>query len=125
MNNQLKFCVPGRPRPQGSKRIVQGRLIECSRGLPGWRKSVTMAAIAARQQAGGEWPILGPTILELRFHMTRPWTSKPDIDKLARSILDALVQAGVLKDDAQVVALMAYKLPADSSEEGAVVEVYA
>ena len=42
--------------------------------------------------------------------------SKPDIDNVVKSVLDSLVMAGVLRDDVQVVELMARSVYASKSE---------
>jgi crossover junction endodeoxyribonuclease RusA len=48
----------------------------------------------------------------------------PDVDKLARSTLDALRMGGAYRDDAQVVKLHAFKVYADQGEEpGAVIRI--
>lgn len=117
--------VPGLPRPQGSKKAFQHKggaivLMEMSKGLRPWRDSV-MAAV----QAEG-WHtdplIVGPVQLQLLFVLPRPkhhyrtgrfahelkpasphWHSHtPDASKLQRAVEDALVQAGALRDDAQI-----------------------
>ena len=48
---------------------------------------------------------------------------KPDIDKLQRSTLDALGEAGVWRDDSQVVDIRAWKSYADNETPGAVITV--
>jgi len=48
--------------------------------------------------------------------------SKPDIDNVAKSVLDSLVMAGVIRDDKQVVELFVRSVYA-SKEEGPCVEV--
>jgi Holliday junction resolvase RusA-like endonuclease len=53
----------------------------------------------------------------------RMWrTSKPDIDNVAKAVLDALVKAGVIRDDTLVVSLSAQSLYA-SRVEGPCVEL--
>lgn len=44
MPRQLKFAVHGIPRPQGSKSLIRGVMVEASVGLPAWRSAVTKAA---------------------------------------------------------------------------------
>lgn len=123
MSDLLTMFVPGRPRPKGSKRIARGRLIESSRGLRQWREALALAALAARQDAGGEWPITDAAKVGMVFYVRRI-TSKPDIDKLARAVLDALVEAGILADDSIVVHLEVWKWTAGDSEgEGVSVRV--
>lgn len=65
-----------------------------------------------------------PVLVHLSFRLPRPKTTtrkkpsvRPDIDKLSRAVLDALVEAGVVKDDGQVTTLIAEKLYADPEHE--------
>lgn len=53
---------------------------------------------------------------------TRPWT-KPDLDKLLRSTLDALGEAGLWADDSRVAVVLAEKQYADHRPPGAVIDV--
>ncbi len=50
-------------------------------------------------------------------------TTKPDLDKLERAILDALTKSGVIKDDALVVDLVASKHYADENRPGVLIEL--
>jgi crossover junction endodeoxyribonuclease RusA len=62
-------------------------------------------------------PASRPEVLRTRKQMDywlRPWR-KPDLDKLTRSILDALTGV-VLDDDAQIVRLLAEKVYARTGE---------
>ena len=129
----LNFFVPGRPAPQGSKKSVgRGRFVEASKYLPAWRKAVTEFAIYAATEHSWE-PLHGPVTLEVVFYIERPSTINvnkrphpvvpPDIDKLVRGVSDALSDAGVWGDDAQVVKLVAFKRYADNHEQGAFVSV--
>jgi Holliday junction resolvase RusA-like endonuclease len=116
----------GQPKPKGSLRHVgKGRLVEQIKDGPAWRTTVKDAAVtthraywAARQfrPAGLERaPFDGPVTVEVTVTVTKPksapktrptWPvtrSSGDIDKHARNILDALVDAGVLHDDSQVI----------------------
>lgn len=115
----VKFRVNGVPAPQGSKnayrrgnRVV---LVEASDRLPVWRGVVSSAARVVK--CPDAW-LAGPVPLEAtyRFFLPRPRTVnrrfpvvKPDLDKLARAIGDALTDAGVWRDDAQVVRLVVEK----------------
>lgn len=122
----LVFHVPGKPAPQGSKRYLgPGRAIESSKHLPAWRADVrAAAAVAVRHD-----PVAAPVGVELTFVMARPKShhrtgrnshilrdgapafpaGKPDVDKLARAVLDALTTI-VYADDQQVVQLIATKI---------------
>lgn len=118
----LKITVIGTPAPQGSKRAVgrdrKGRviLIEQSKNVKPWREAVVWAA---REVLDGTFPVEGPLHMRVVFTMRRPksarkaklWPSvRPDLSKLLRSTEDALTDAGVWYDDAQVVSVEAVKV---------------
>lgn len=116
------FDLVGVPSPQGSKSVTRrGQLIEGSSAhgrakWKQWRATATVQAHAAWRAAKQRQPIDGPIAVTIRFALPMPasrpapirhrgWnphTVKPDIDKLARSTLDALTAAGVIRDDARV-----------------------
>jgi Holliday junction resolvase RusA-like endonuclease len=121
----MTFQVYGTPAPQGSKvafRVGQHvRMKEASGAKHAiWRDAV---AVAAHNAFPGEPPLLGPLRLTVRFRFPMPKsrtkaqrekgyiykTSAPDIDKLVRCVGDALMAAGVVKDDSQFVSLSAFK----------------
>jgi Holliday junction resolvase RusA-like endonuclease len=66
----------------------------------GWHQAV--AIIAAGQSAVGSKH-------EISYTVFQGTGSRGDVDNYAKCILDALVKAGVLKSDASVVDLHAYK----------------
>jgi Holliday junction resolvase RusA-like endonuclease len=115
----LRFEVRGNPRPQGSLtawRTAAGSKARIAHagGVPfrRWRASLANAAIVASVDSP---PFRGPVIVTLTFRMPRPAKSKdsspvmpPDVDKLARAVLDAL-SGIVYQDDGQVVVLTASK----------------
>lgn len=128
----LTFFTDGRPAPQGSKRHVGGgRFIEASKYLPAWRLAVTQCAIYEATLTGHE-TITGPVELEVVFYLERPKTVTetvrpeptvpPDLDKLIRGVCDALTDAAVFEDDAQVVKLVVFKRYA-TAETGAFIRV--
>jgi len=114
----VEFTVHGTPAPQGSKRHVgRGILIESSKRLRQWRDVLTWHARDAAAKALWHGHDAAVSV-DLTFRLTRPssapkrrvWpTVKPDIDKLARAVLDSLTDAAVLRDDAQVVHLVVAK----------------
>ena len=137
----LTFRAYGTPGPQGSKRHVgNGVMIESSAKVRPWRQAVKYAALDFI--AAGN-PIVGPVRVDIRFLLARPkshyrtgknagllrdsaplWPAvKPDVDKLLRSTLDALGEAGVWKDDAQVVGVAVWKAYADATVPGAEIHV--
>jgi len=97
---------------------------QSSKTLTPWRQDVKAAAEIAR---AGSDTLTGPIVLTADLFMPRPAsipvkrrpypTVMPDLDKLLRGIGDALRQAGVYKDDAQIVAIRATKQYADDSVE--------
>jgi Holliday junction resolvase RusA-like endonuclease len=119
--NSFSFTVFGyEPRPQGSKKYVGSRrtaagnnipmIVEASPGLPVWRKAVSDAVVQGMQDSGDLSKFEGALKVEAVFYVTRKPTVKrefptvpPDVDKLARSLLDSLKP--VWGDDSQVVRL--------------------
>ena len=129
MTAPISFFVAGTPKPQGSKRAFlrpgarHPTLLESAgEALKDWRASVRYAA--ARQSRA----ITGPVKVTLAFRFSRPkshfgtgrhshdlkqsapesHTKKPDVDKLARAVLDALTNV-VFEDDSRVTVLAATK----------------
>lgn len=112
--------VYGLPAPQGSKRHVgKGILVESSKRVKPWRQDVVAAALEAKEDYGS---IAGHVKVSIIFTMPKPasahrgpkskkpraWPAGGDIDKLARSTLDALGRkkgAGLIEDDGRVVEL--------------------
>lgn len=118
----LDLFVPGRPAPQGSKRHVgRGILVESSKAVAPWRTDI--AWHAAQQYTADVQG--GALAVEIEFVMPRPAstpkratppaTKRPDIDKLARAVLDAL--SGIVwRDDSQIVDLHPTKRLAEMGE---------
>ena len=132
----IRFFVVGTPKPQGSKRAFmqpnakRPTLIESAgEALKDWRASVRYTAARQGKQ------ITGPVKVQLRFVIQRPkghygtgrnaqalkpsapdmHDKKPDIDKLARAVLDGLSNV-VFEDDSKVVWLEAWKTYAEPNE---------
>lgn len=105
----------GTPAPQGSKKLVGKHVVENSPRLEPWRQDVKGAAEAVLDSLGRPQPFQGAVVMRLVFTFARPasvrrhkrpWPSVyPDIDKLARGVLDALKAAGVYRDDCLVTEL--------------------
>jgi Holliday junction resolvase RusA-like endonuclease len=123
----LVIRAVGEPAPQGSffAVIVKGRpqVVADSKLTKPWRAAVVEAAAGA-MRADGAWLMLtGPTAVEIVFWLARPRSVRrllpsvrPDVDKLARSTLDALVTAEVIGDDALIVDLTARKRYASAGQ---------
>jgi Holliday junction resolvase RusA-like endonuclease len=140
----LTFSIIGTPAPQGSKTKNQyGAMYEDSKNLKPWRSAV---ASAAHEAMGGHDIYLGPVIVGIRFRLARPKGHygtgrnagqlrpsapkvpdvKPDLSKLVRATEDAMTDAGVWRDDAQIVGLWVVKEYAtDDLPVGATVSVEA
>lgn len=129
MSEPLGIVVHGLPAPQGSKRAYVNKhtgrvnVVESSKAVKPWRESVKAAALL------GGVTFTGPLRVILTFVLPRPKghygtgrnsgtvkasapafpAVRPDLDKLIRSTLDALRDAGVYRDDAQIVRIRASK----------------
>ena len=124
MNQYVSWKVEGIPAPQGSKRHVGfGRMIESCKALKPWREQIIAET---RLNALVPQGLDEAVALSLVFLFPRPKghfnskgqvkpsapehkTTKPDIDKLARAVLDSLTLAGVFRDDALVYSLTLQK----------------
>ena len=135
------------------RHVGNGVMIESSKRVKPWRQDVRAAALEALrvgpedEQGMAErigFPF-GPSAvrIDVRFLLPRPkhhyrtgrnanllrdaaplWPAvKPDVDKLIRSTLDALGEAGVWRDDSQVVSIHAWKSYADATTPGAVITI--
>jgi crossover junction endodeoxyribonuclease RusA len=145
----IRLRVNGIPAPQGSKRHVgNGRMVEMSKAVGPWREAVraeaqrklSMSAARTRYMPGGEGVAVFVTIVFVlprpKGHYgtgrnagivkdSAPWrpATKPDVDKLARAVLDALTGT-LLGDDAQVADLVASKVYASAEQPpGAIIEL--
>lgn len=116
----LVFTAYGLPVPQGSTRafVVKGRAVttSASTGLMPWRDTIASAARSA-MALDGTALLDGPLFVAATFTLPRPASRpqrdrypdrRPDLDKLARGLLDGLT-GPVFRDDACVVALRCEK----------------
>lgn len=115
--------VPQHPRTKQIYRDKHGRVVvsvvDANSKSKAWKAHIASTARICYRGA----PLAGPVVLYLTFTLNRPKghygtgrnattikasaprrpTSKPDVLKLARAVEDALTQAGVWGDDAQIV----------------------
>lgn len=141
LDRELVLTIYGEPAPKGSMKCVGGRgrkrhqLVENSPRTGPWRERV---ARGAKRLPVSQ--LTGPVGIEVTLTVSRPAahyranrrgltalgrrTPYPsrrsqglggDVDKLARTILDALEDADVLTDDAQVVELVTRKTYAEGT----------
>ena len=149
----IEIIVLGTPAPQGSKHgfavkrkgAYTGKVaqVESSKKVKPWRQDVKYAALDAMADVEHWTPMTGAIVLEVKFRLPRPKghygtgrnvgivkpgqpfrpNVRPDIDKLLRSTFDALGEAGVWCDDAQVVSARTSKVYADVGLPGATIKV--
>ena len=131
------FRVNGKPAPQGSKtRGRYGGVYESSKAVGPWRDAIRTET-QERFSGGRGFPRDVPLAVTVVFVAARPGShyrtgastrhllkqgaphfpaGRPDVDKLARAVLDGLVMGGAMADDSQVVSLLALKRYALDSE---------
>jgi Holliday junction resolvase RusA-like endonuclease len=125
----VTFDVFGTPAPQGSTRafVVGNRAVTTNKGTPGqmaWRDSVAQMAHTMAQGLGDDAPMTGALRLAVTFRFPMPAsrskavralgeapkTTAPDLDKLIRSVGDALQAGGLVQDDARFSTITASKV---------------
>lgn len=122
----VEFVIAGVPAPQGSKTRTKWGVREDNPATKPWRSAVAWEATAVMQ---GRAMFTGPCELEATFIFPRPKShyrtgknagqlrpdaplhcaTKPDTDKLLRSIGDAITGI-VVRDDSNLVKITARKL---------------
>lgn len=118
----LELHVDGDPVSQGNHRIApHGHLYDAAGdALDVWRAVIAIEARKMQRRAG--LPTLDePVGIDATFRIRRPRSPRfpdhpathPDLDKLQRACGDALVQAGLLRDDGRIVDWHARKRWAD------------
>ncbi len=126
---EVSFSITGDPASQGSHAIMNGRIVQVnSKKHKAWRTAIVNEVIATLP---ADWePIDGPCELIVNFYMPKPASVKrsapsvaPDLDKLVRSVGDALAIAGVYSDDSRITRISARKLYAQGIEPGATITV--
>jgi Holliday junction resolvase RusA-like endonuclease len=124
---RVEFTVRGDAEPKGSARafvplawaraaVYQGRAPRAVVTSDNPASKRWQDRIARRARAVvGDAPFVGPVSVAITFALTRPpsvrrrWhTTRPDVDKLTRCVLDALTGTAVI-DDGQVVEVHARK----------------
>jgi Holliday junction resolvase RusA-like endonuclease len=101
----------GQPRPRAFSRGGSARVYDPGTA-EGWKGQVALAS----QRVMPDEALIGPVRVDMAFYFKRPkrllrkkdidmaipHTSKPDLDNLAKAVLDAMTQLGWWHDDAQV-----------------------
>ena len=142
----LTFQVTGEPKGQPRPRAFARKMgsIHVARFYDSdvadeWKRAVQIALLEMATQT--RWELtLGPVSVSLTFAMPRPKShsgakglkpsapvahvGKPDVDNLAKLILDQLTRSGnVWRDDSQVVSLTVHKFYATGAEQGCSVSI--
>lgn len=121
----LELVIDSQTVPQGSKSAFMNKktgritLVESSKNLKPWRTAATLALQSKATELG--WAKVmrpNPVSVEICFGIQPPQkqvreypTTKPDIDKQTRTILDAITQAeNIWEDDSQVIGLVVSKV---------------
>lgn len=133
MTDKILIDVRGTPVPQGSMRAFKAAhgdhvALKYPPAVYAWRSQVCQAVIEAR--VAHNLPVLlGPVSVGFGFDLARPLghfgtgrnlltvkpsappepTTAPDLDKLVRCICDAITDAGLWRDDAQITSIIARK----------------
>lgn len=107
----------GQPRPRAFARGGKARVYDPGTA-EGWKSEIALAFLDVVGP-----PLAGPLVVKLDFNFPRPkahtkkdgtlrpgmpqvWhVQKPDVDNLAKAVLDALTTIGLWHDDAQVAVL--------------------
>lgn len=131
MNELFACTIPGDPKGQGSLTLWRGDDgTERAKHPPATVLHRNNAIAVLSNEWGDRDPILGPVRVSCVFVFGRPkahyrtgkhagelkdwvptWqTSYPDLDKAVRLVGDALVIAGVVKDDSQIARIDAEKM---------------
>lgn len=124
MNTSFQFTVIGEPQPQGSTRAFipkgwnRAVITTANKKNKPWRQECSNAAMVAIETFGFVPMMNGePVELSVDFYFDKPKSvkksvackvTKPDVDKLVRSVCDALTGIA-FKDDAQIVRLHSTK----------------
>jgi len=142
----LSFQVTGEPKGQPRPRAFARKMGNAhvarfydSDVADAWKGAVQRALSEMLKQI--RWELtLGPVSVSINFGMPRPkWhngtkglkprapmthVSKPDVDNLAKLILDQITRSGcVWRDDSQVVSLTVHKFWAVGAEHGCSVSI--
>ena len=142
----LTFQVTGEPKGQPRPRAFARKMgaVHVARFYDSdvadaWKGAVQIALLEMAKQT--RWELtLGPVSVSLNFAMPRPKShfrakglkpsapvhhvGKPDVDNLAKLILDQLTRSGnVWRDDSQVVSLTVHKFWAVANEQGCSVSI--
>jgi len=107
--------VQGIPRPQPRPRFVKGRVVACAD--PNALRWIATVEAGAKELLKLRGKQSGPLAVAIGFRFPtkvkarwgKPHTFRPDVDNLSKLILDCLMRAGLIDDDACVSSLAVQK----------------
>ena len=142
----LSFFVRGEPKGQPRPRAFARKMgaIHVARFYDSdvadaWKRAVYLGVVEAANKAG--WQVTtGPVAVTLRFAMPRPKShfgakglkpsapvyhaGKPDVDNMAKLVLDRITRSGrIWRDDSQVVSLIVHKFYVVGNGQGCSVSI--
>jgi Holliday junction resolvase RusA-like endonuclease len=112
----ITVVVEGRPAPKGSRiagKTNKAYTYPASTYERGWVAEVTHATKLIMRHRETPEP---PYEVRLTFYLAKgkkvkyPWPPSPDLDKLARAVIDGLVKGAAMVDDRHVCTLTAKKV---------------
>ena len=115
MSMPIILDVQGTPRPQPRPRFVRGRVVSTAdANAKRWIATVEAGARGLVELRGKQ---SGPLAVAIGFRFPtrdktrhgKPHTFRPDVDNLAKLILDCLMRAGLIGDDSIVSSLAVQK----------------
>ncbi|HSS11563.1 MAG TPA: RusA family crossover junction endodeoxyribonuclease [Acidimicrobiales bacterium] len=140
-NETVELRVWGEPQPQGNKTpvrakdgrvlLLEGRRPEARRQFRDWREGVRATAIDWANTGDRRCFTGEPVEVRIVLYLTKPkslpkwrWIprTRPDVDKLARSVLDGLTGV-IFVDDGQVCDLHVLKRYVCDQRPGAIIRV--
>lgn len=139
---EIRFYAQGEPKGQPRPRAFgRGKMIRVydPATAEGWKNQIAVAA----KESIPESPITGPVCVRLELYFSRPrahyrsgkfsatlkdsapgyHTSKPDVDNVIKSILDALTILRFWNDDSQVCDTRCRKLYDDGRGPGCIIGI--
>lgn len=127
---KIILITQGHPRPQPRPRVIRGRAISTLDPLASsWKARIRASSSAIPRELGNLAP--GPLSCSMAFLMPtqdaarfgKPHTQVPDLDNLAKLVLDAIQDTGLIANDSHVALLSVSKSWAPADKAGVIVEL--
>lgn len=127
---KIILITQGHPRPQPRPRVIRGRAISTLDPLASsWKARIRASSSAIPRDLGSLAP--GPISCSMAFLMPtkdaarfgKPHTQVPDLDNLAKLVLDAMQDTGLIANDSHVALLSLSKSWAPADKAGVIVEL--